>query len=132
MKSDLTFAQVIVLIKEARDAGIQAFEYEGLKVRFKPSYDFSDLPSAETESLDNEIQKITESKAKFDMDAFFGQSDKKATVPEMKAEEIVKPMSVLDDLSDEEMLYYATPYFDQIQEEKKIHAQKLKEGHVDG
>lgn len=46
-------------------------------------------------------------------------------VPELKAEEIVKPMSVLDDLSEEEIQYYATPYFDELQKRKAAQKQKL-------
>lgn len=46
-------------------------------------------------------------------------------VPELKPDEIVKPLSVLDNLSDEEILMYATPRFDEIQAEKEAHKQKL-------
>lgn len=48
-------------------------------------------------------------------------------VPDMKADEIFKPMSSLDDLSPEEILYYATPHYDEIQAQKEQHKQQLKE-----
>lgn len=51
----------------------------------------------------------------------------KTYVPELKPEEIIKPMSVLDDLTPEEILFYATPRYDEIQAEKEAHKQKLKE-----
>lgn len=50
-----------------------------------------------------------------------------APVPELKAEEIVKPLSALDDLTEEEILYYATPYYDELQRRKEAHKQKLAE-----
>jgi hypothetical protein len=48
-------------------------------------------------------------------------------VPELKAEEIVKPLSAFDDLTEEEIMYYATPRYDEIQAEKAAHQEKLKE-----
>lgn len=46
---------------------------------------------------------------------------------ELTAEDLVSPMSPLDDLNDEEMLYWATPHFDEMQEQKKLREQQLKE-----
>ncbi len=51
----------------------------------------------------------------------------KPEVPEARAEDIVKPLSSLDDLSQEEVLYYATPYFNELQEKKALRAQQLKD-----
>lgn len=48
-------------------------------------------------------------------------------VPELKPEEIVKPISVLDEFSEEEIQFYATPYFDELQEKKRLHQEKIKE-----
>lgn len=45
----------------------------------------------------------------------------KKFVEELKPEEIVKPMSTLDELSDEEVIYWASPYFDEIQAKKEAH-----------
>ena len=42
-------------------------------------------------------------------------------------EAIVKPMSPFDDLSEEEIQYWATPYFDELQQKKEQQKQKLKE-----
>jgi hypothetical protein len=53
-------------------------------------------------------------------------------VPELKAEDIVKPLSVLDDISPEELKYYATPYYDELQEQKALRAQQIKDGALDG
>lgn len=40
-------------------------------------------------------------------------------VKELKAEEIINPMSILDDLSEDEILYYSTPYYDELQAKKE-------------
>jgi len=48
-------------------------------------------------------------------------------VPELKADEIVKPISVLDDYTEEEIQYFATPYFDELQEKKRLHQEKIKD-----
>ena len=46
----------------------------------------------------------------------------KATEPppaDLKPEEIVSPLSVLDELTDEEILYWSTPYYQELQEKKE-------------
>lgn len=48
-------------------------------------------------------------------------------VPDLKATEIVVPGSHFDDLSDEEILYWASPYYDEIQTRKEAQKQKLAE-----
>jgi hypothetical protein len=56
-------------------------------------------------------------------------AETKATlpVPELKPEQIVVPLSVLDDLTEEEILYWSTPYYEEIQEQKAAQAAKAKE-----
>lgn len=44
---------------------------------------------------------------------------KQTYVEDLKPEEIVKPLSVLDEYTEEEILYYATGYFDELQEKKE-------------
>lgn len=48
-------------------------------------------------------------------------------VPDMKASDILAPISSFDDLSDEEILYWASPYYDDIQTKKEAQKQKLAE-----
>ncbi len=48
-------------------------------------------------------------------------------VPDQEAKDIVQPMSVLDQYSDEEILFYSTNYFDELQAKKKQHEEHLKE-----
>lgn len=40
-------------------------------------------------------------------------------VPELKPEEIVKPLSPFDELTEEEILYWATPYGKELEARKK-------------
>lgn len=60
-----------------------------------------------------------------DVEAF--KAKQKVSVPETKAEDIVTPMSILDEFSEEEILFYATPYFDELQNKKEAQKQKLAE-----
>lgn len=46
---------------------------------------------------------------------------------DLKAEDIVTPMSVLDDISDEEIQYWASPYYDEIQAQKELRKKELAE-----
>lgn len=51
----------------------------------------------------------------------------KVNVSDSKAEELVVPMSVLDQLSDDEILFWATPHYDELQYKKELQKQKLSE-----
>lgn len=44
----------------------------------------------------------------------------KEPAKEMKAGQIVVPLSIFDEFSEEELKYYATPYFDELQEKKRL------------
>ncbi len=50
---------------------------------------------------------------------------KRTPVPDSKVEELVKPLSVLDEMTPEEILMYATPRYDEIQAEKEAQKEKL-------
>lgn len=50
-----------------------------------------------------------------------------APVPEVKAQEIVTPASIFDDISPEELLYYSTPHYDELQAKKAAHMKALEE-----
>lgn len=68
------------------------------------------------------------------LNALFTALKPKSTtpVPELRPQDIVVPSSPFDDLSDEEILYYATPYFDELQARKEAQKQKLNEGELYG
>lgn len=44
---------------------------------------------------------------------------------ELDLSAVVKPLSVLDQFTEEEILYYGTPYFDELQAKKQEHQEKL-------
>lgn len=50
-----------------------------------------------------------------------------ASVPDARAEDLIKPESVFDQISDEEVLYWSTPYYDQLQADKEAKKSKAKE-----
>lgn len=50
------------------------------------------------------------------------------TVPEVKFEEIVAPASPFDNLSEQEILYYAVPYGLELEAERLAQIERAKEG----
>lgn len=65
-----------------------------------------------------------------DVEAFKAKSVPRETVPELKPEDIIKPLSVFDDISEEEIMYWATPRYDELQAEKELKKQHKAEGDV--
>lgn len=61
-----------------------------------------------------------------DVDAFKMRNSHKE-VPDLKANEIIVPVSPFDDLSDDEALYWHSPYYDEIQTRKEAQKKKLAE-----
>lgn len=49
-------------------------------------------------------------------------------VPELKTEQIVVPQSPFDDLSEDEIKYWATPYYDELKAKKKAQEERLTQG----
>lgn len=90
-------------MEKAKELSVEYFSFEGATIRFPSAF----------EQLKPE-QKITSQWTA-------------PLVPNEKAEVLVKPLSVLDEMSPEEILYYATPYYDEIQGQKAEHEAKLKE-----
>lgn len=53
-------------------------------------------------------------------------------VEDAKATDLIKPLSTFDEPTDEEVLYYATPYYDEIQAKKADMEKRKKDGVIDG
>lgn len=53
-------------------------------------------------------------------------------VPELKAEDIIKPISILDDITEDEILYYSSPYYDEMMAQKEAHKEAIKNGTTQG
>lgn len=49
-----------------------------------------------------------------------------------QVKELLVPASPFDDLSDEEVMYWSTPHFDLIQEQKELREKQLKEEVING
>ena len=85
-----TLEEVIRIIESAKLAGLASLELDCLKIKF--------------------AKHAAHMKPKPEMNRI---------VPDVKAEELVKSHAFLDDLTAEEILYYATPHFDEIQADKE-------------
>lgn len=49
------------------------------------------------------------------------------TVEALDDQELAKALDIMDDLTDDEILYWATPYFDELQAEKEMKKQQALE-----
>jgi hypothetical protein len=47
-------------------------------------------------------------------------------ITDEEAKDLIKAISPFDEMSDQEILYFSTPYYDELQENKKKHAEHLK------
>lgn len=55
------------------------------------------------------------------------EQTKPVDVPDLKSSEIIVPVSPFDDLSEDEILYWHSPFYDDIQTKKEAQKQKLAE-----
>lgn len=62
----------------------------------------------------------------------FDEVIRREPMSEEEIQNAVKKMSVLDEYSEEEILYYSTPYFEQLQAQKELRAKQLKEEATNG
>ena len=49
------------------------------------------------------------------------------TIQEVKPEEIIKPLPALDEISDDEILYWSSPYYDELQARKRAQTESRSE-----
>lgn len=94
-----TIEDVAKLIEFAKNAGLSVLEIDNLKIKFSS-------------------KSMYVSKKK---------KEDPAPVPDLKAEDIVKSHAFLDDLTPEEILFYATPHFDELQADKEHKKQLIEE-----
>lgn len=93
----LTALEIIEVLEKAKALGITHINVEGLEASFGN-------PIA-IEPADPKVEPV----------------------PELKAEDIVKPMSVLDDLDDDEILYWSCEYGLEIEATKQRTNEKKEE-----
>jgi hypothetical protein len=87
----MTLNEIIQIIEVARTSGLSELELNGLKIKFAAG------------KRPKKIKPVIPQQV----------------VPDTKIEEIIKPASPLDELTSEEILYYATPYYDELQAQKE-------------
>lgn len=102
----MTIEEVCVLLEKASTLKIHELSFDGLRVVFDFPPHLSTLGSLPLKPEQFSAQ-----------DKVYG---------EIKAEDILKPPAHLDNLSSEEILFAATPYFDELQANKEAHQEKLK------
>lgn len=49
------------------------------------------------------------------------------TIEGLDDEELAKALDIFDDMSDDEILYWATPYYDELQAEKELKKQAIEQ-----
>ncbi len=93
--------QIIKLVEKAKALGVSEIEVVGFRVKFKSK----------------KVVKTT---------------TQKLSVEDVQADikDVFKTESVLDQMSADELKYYATPYYDEIQAKKEAHAKKLAEENI--
>jgi hypothetical protein len=94
----MTYEEAIKIVERAKELGVQELHMQGLTVKFR------DLIAA--------LPPIPEKK-------------EAGPVPDKTAEELIKPFPALDNVTAEELLYYATPYYDELQAKKEAQANKI-------
>lgn len=102
----MTCDEVLRLMDKAKEIGIHSVHVKSgdgtlLKFSFHPPKSI--------------VTKVPESVSEFPF------------IPDVKPEDLVRPASPLDDMTPEEILYYAVPHYDEIQSEKEAHKKKLEE-----
>lgn len=108
--NDKTIEEIVWVIEQAKKLGVQELEMDGIRVKFKEKVSKGTIWTT----------NLPPAFATVPLTLPTGTS-----VPDVKAEEIFKPLSPLDDMTPEEILYYATPQYDVIQAEKQAHKDKL-------
>jgi hypothetical protein len=105
------------IIDNAKEFGLSQVEVDGVKYTISPSAAVSNQPMTSTPFSHTQVQTS----------GYIQHVQSTGPVPEMKPEDIVKPLSVFDDLTDDEILYYSSPYYDELQAKKEAQKQLKKE-----
>jgi len=98
----LTAAELIQVMEKAKELGLASFK--------TADFEFTTQPTTQNVVLTN--------------------TQIKEPVPELKPEEIINPLSVLDDMDEDEIKYWATPYYDELQAKKEAQRQMIKEQEI--
>jgi hypothetical protein len=97
----LSAIEILQVMEKAKELGVTNIEVEGFKASFGPT-----------------ISQVKETVPQ--LSAASPQLVASPVVPELDAEDIMKPMSVFDEMTDEEILFYSTPYYDELLAKKEL------------
>lgn len=106
----MEIAQVMALMEKAKELEIDELSYGDLTFKFKKPVFFVNKHD-ESKPVELNLKSIAPTI--------------KTEVPPEDPSKAFKPASPLDDMSAEEILYYAVPYYDEIQAQKEARATEL-------
>jgi hypothetical protein len=127
----MNIEEVLKILNEASKLKVDSLSFGGLNVRFSPQiFTQTSVPyvhSSIDTSPNSEWQKRADLAAAHYQENFTKKDPAQFAAREWKIEDILKPPMGLDpaQLTDEEVLYAATPYFDELQAKKADHQQKI-------
>lgn len=114
---------ILRVIEKASIMGVDEIVWDGIRIKFKanrvkkkPPQWPHDVPPMAIHNQQNNVAYTADQR-----------TPPAAYVPDVKAEQIFKPESPFEQFTNEEILMYATPRFDELQAEKEAHKEKLKE-----
>ena len=106
----MTSEELIQVMEKAKQLGVKDLTVDGVQIIFNEEHIPGSLSCAAFQSHNLATTEAAQSHS----------------VPERKAEEIVEPLSVLDDMTDEEILYWSCDYGKEL-EALKLQERKQKE-----
>lgn len=126
--------EIIQLIEKSKLCGVSEFIIEGIHVKFNsdkivtsspvihqsPSPQLPPFPYTNIEAVNGQFGPMMQCKP-------IAPSNPVPELTQKQLEEILKPLSPFENMSEKEILFAATPYYDELQEQKKLHQQKLDE-----
>lgn len=101
---------VLKVIDRANQMNVDELTWGNIRIKFKATRVKKKPPQWPTDVPPKSINK-----------------EVKPQVAEVPVEQLFRPESVLDQMTPEEILMFATPRYDEIQAEKEAHKEKLKE-----
>lgn len=107
----MTADEIMKMMEKAKELGVYELEYDGMKLTFTPKKKIHGAkPLASQVAQKVESQKVPSTDA--------NHSDSK---------ELVQPINLLEGISDEELLYLASPYYHELQTKKALHQAVIDE-----
>lgn len=104
----MTPKEIIEILTKAKELGIKTIKVEGIEASYGDSG--QTMEKEETQPTEKELEE--------------------AWAPSPNSDELFSPYALGASITDEELLYWATPYYDELQSRKRTKEQAIKEGEV--